>query len=64
VSAGAGVRWHKREGDAVAVGDLLFDLYTDEESRFAGAHEALVTAVTIGAEVVSTPSIVIDRITA
>ena len=63
VSAGAGVRWHKREGDSVAVGDLLFDLYADDESRFAGAHEALVTAVTIGADPIEPRPLVIDRIT-
>jgi thymidine phosphorylase len=64
VSAGAGVRWHKIEGDSVKSGDLLFELFADEESRFAGAHEALVTAVTIGANGSQNRALVIDRISA
>jgi thymidine phosphorylase len=62
VSAGAGVVWHKREGDTVAMGDLLFELFADDETRFDGALEALVTAVTIGSDVPSTRPLVLDRI--
>jgi thymidine phosphorylase len=62
VSAGAGVVWHKREGDTVATGDLLFELFADDETRFDGALEALVTAVTIGSDVPSTRPLVLDRI--
>jgi thymidine phosphorylase len=63
VSAGAGVVWHVREGDAVAVGDLLFELFADDESRFEGGLEALETAVTIGSEVVPAKPLVLDKIT-
>jgi thymidine phosphorylase len=64
VSAGAGIRWHKVEGDTVKSGDLLFELFADEESRFSGAHEALVTAVTIGTKVNEIRPLVIERISA
>ncbi|MEY4322335.1 MAG: hypothetical protein RL410_116 [Actinomycetota bacterium] len=64
VSAGAGIRWHKTEGDAVKAGELLFELFADDESKFAGALEALVTAVTIGTKVVEKRSLVIEKITA
>jgi thymidine phosphorylase len=65
VSAGAGILLHAKPGDAVAAGTPLMTLYTDDEDRFAGAHEALKGAVQIGS--VGTPiyrlPLVIDRIT-
>jgi len=64
VSAGAGVLLHAKPGDPVAAGEPLMTLYTDDEDRFAGAHEALEGAVQIGP--VGTPiyrlPLVIDRI--
>ena len=62
VSAGAGMKWHKREGDAIAAGDVLFELFADDESRFAGAVEALVTAVNTGEKVVEQRPLVLERI--
>lgn len=63
VSAGAGVVWHVREGDSVSAGDLLFELFADDESRFAGGLEALTTAIEIGNEKVSAKPLVLDKIT-
>lgn len=63
VSPGAGVRWHKKEGDAVKVGDVLFDVYTDDEHKIAEASQHLVTAVTIGTEVTKVRPLIIDKIT-
>jgi thymidine phosphorylase len=64
VSAGAGIRWHKTEGDSVKAGELLFELFADDESKFSGALEALVTAVTIGTKEVTKRALVIEKITA
>jgi thymidine phosphorylase len=65
VSAGAGILLHAKPGDPVSAGAPLMTLYTDDEERFAGAHEALKGAVQIGP--VGTPiyrlPLVIDRIT-
>lgn len=63
VSKGAGVRWHVKEGDEVKAGDLLFDVYTDDEHKIAEATPHLVTAVTIGTEVTKVRPLIIDKIT-
>ncbi|WP_310964472.1 thymidine phosphorylase [Nocardioides terrisoli] len=41
VQAGAGVEWHARPGDVVAVDQPLLTLHTDEPDRFERALEAL-----------------------
>ncbi len=63
VSAGAGVVWHVREGDTVAAGDLLFELFADDESRFDGGLEALTSAITIGADRPEPRTLVLEKIT-
>jgi thymidine phosphorylase len=63
VSAGAGVVWHVREGDSVAVGDLLFELFADDESRFEGGLEALKSAVTIGTARPEPRPLILEKIT-
>jgi thymidine phosphorylase len=63
VSPGAGVRWHKKEGDEVNAGDLLFDIYTDDQHKIAEASKHCVTAVTIGTEVTKVRPLIIDKIT-
>lgn len=50
VQAGAGIEWHADLGDAVTTGTPLFTLHTDDESRFAGALEALAEGYEIGSE--------------
>ena len=64
VSAGAGIQIHAKPGDQVAAGAPLLTLYTDDESRFAGALAALADATAIGpigAEVTRLP-LVIEKI--
>ncbi len=41
VQAGAGVEWHAKPGDAVAAGQPLLTLHTDEPERFPLALQAL-----------------------
>jgi thymidine phosphorylase len=61
VSAGAGVVWHARPGDHVHQGQPLFELHTDDETRFATALDALMGAVDVGVRHTPSP-LVIDRI--
>lgn len=48
VSPGAGILLHAKPGDRVEKGAPLMTLYTDEEGRFARAHESLEGAVGVG----------------
>lgn len=61
---GAGVRWFIKEGDTVAVGDLLFEAYADEEERFEGALGQLRMAATIGSVAPESRPLVKRRISA
>ncbi|MEV6527016.1 thymidine phosphorylase [Longispora sp. NPDC051575] len=61
VSAGAGIVIHRKPGDRVEAGDVLLELRADDESRLAGAHEALEGAWTIGATGQS-PSLILEKI--
>ncbi|WP_412544277.1 thymidine phosphorylase [Longispora sp. K20-0274] len=61
VSAGAGIVIHRKPGDAVKAGDVLLELRADDESRLAGAHEALDGAWSIGATGTS-PSLILEKI--
>ncbi len=47
VSASAGVLLHRKPGDAVKAGDVLFELRADDAQRIPGALEALEGATTI-----------------
>ncbi|QYJ02494.1 thymidine phosphorylase [Nocardioides panacisoli] len=64
VQAGAGVRWHARPGDRVAVGDPLFTLSTDTPERFDRALAALEDGYTVSAPgtAYAAPPLVIDRV--
>lgn len=64
VSAGAGIQLHVKPGDAVAAGDPLMTLLTDESARFALARQALTGAVVVGAvgSTIERLPLVIDRI--
>jgi thymidine phosphorylase len=62
VSAAAGVVLHRRPGDRVRAGDTLYELRTDDESRFGGALEAAAGAVRVAAETPALPPLVIDRL--
>jgi thymidine phosphorylase len=47
VSASAGVLLHRKPGDAVKAGDVLFELRAEDARRIPGALEALAGATTI-----------------
>jgi thymidine phosphorylase len=62
VSASAGIVLHKRPGDRVAAGDVLFEARTEEAGRIAPALEAAAGAVTI-ADVPPAPRpLILERI--
>jgi len=63
VSATAGVLCHAKVGDEVRAGQPLLELRTDDADRFAGAHDALAGAWTIGDGPATPPELVLDRIT-
>lgn len=48
VSPGAGILLHAKPGDALSKGQRILTMFTDEESRFAFAEEALIGAYRIG----------------
>jgi thymidine phosphorylase len=62
VSAGAGVVLHRRPGDRVAVGDPLYELRTDEASRFEAARAAADGAVVIADTAPQPAPLVLERI--
>ena len=63
VQAAAGVEWHRRPGEAVRRGEVLFTLHTDTPERIAGAREALAGGLSIGDSAPPASPIVLDRIT-
>ncbi len=62
VQFGAGVILHAKRGEAVTKGEPLLTLFTDEESRFARALEALDGGIEISAISEKQPEIILDRI--
>jgi thymidine phosphorylase len=64
VSAAAGVVLHRRPGDKVKAGDVLYELRADDEGRFPAAFESAKSAVTIGRSAPEPVPLVIDRIAA
>jgi thymidine phosphorylase len=62
VSAAAGVVLHRKPGDRVRVGDVLYELRADEKSRIPGALEAAATAVRVGRSAPTAVPLVIDKI--
>jgi thymidine phosphorylase len=48
VSPGAGILLHAKPGDAIAEGQKILTMFTDDDSRFGFADDALVGAITIG----------------
>jgi thymidine phosphorylase len=63
VQHGAGVRIHRRPGDPVAAGDVVFTLYTDTADRIPAAMATLESGWSIG-EPPGRTALVIDRIVA
>jgi thymidine phosphorylase len=63
VQPDAGVRIHRRPGDPVAAGELLFTLYTDTPERFAAAMAELDGGWSVGDTPPVQRPLIIDRIT-
>jgi len=64
VSAGAGVVLHRRPGEKVRAGDLLYELRADDAARIPAALEAAQSAVRVGRAAPTPVALVIDRIAA
>ncbi|NBW73310.1 MAG: thymidine phosphorylase [Microbacteriaceae bacterium] len=62
VQFGAGVILHARRGDQVTKGQPLMTLFTDEDTRFARAKDALVGGVEIAATATEQLPLILDRI--
>jgi thymidine phosphorylase len=62
VSAAAGVVLHKKPGDPVRAGDVLYELRSDDPARIPAAREAAAAAVTIAAVPPGGTPLVIERI--
>jgi thymidine phosphorylase len=62
VSAGAGLVWSVRPGDAVRRGDVLFEIHVDDATRLHPARLALEGAIELGAVAPPARPLVIDRI--
>jgi len=64
VQAGAGLRIHRRPGEAVAAGEALFSLYTDTPHRFEAAMAEMDGGWSVGDAAPEIGPLIIDRITA
>jgi thymidine phosphorylase len=62
VSAAAGVVLHRRPGDRVRAGDVLYELRADDASRIPAAAEFAAPAVTIGRSTPAPAPLVLDRV--
>jgi thymidine phosphorylase len=62
VSAAAGIVMRAKPGEHVIAGSTILELHTDDESRIAGAMDALSGAWTIGPEPPTHQPLIIDRI--
>ena len=62
VSVGAGVLLHKRPGDPVRAGEVLYELRSDSASRIPAALAAAGSAVTVGDAAPVLSPLVIERI--
>lgn len=62
VQFGAGMRIHRKPGEAVAAGEPLFTLYTETPHRLAAAASELDGAWSVGDHAPPTRPLIIDRI--
>jgi thymidine phosphorylase len=62
VSAAAGVLLHRRPGDRVRAGDVLYELRADDASRIPAAAEIAAPAVTIGRSTPAPAPLILDRV--
>jgi thymidine phosphorylase len=64
VSAAAGVVLHRRPGDKVRAGDVLYELRADDAARIPAALEAAQSAVRVGRSEPTPVPLVIERVAA
>ena len=62
VGEAAGVVLHRRPGDAVTRGDVLYELRADDAARIGPAREAAAGAVTVGAVAAPRGPLLLDRV--
>jgi thymidine phosphorylase len=62
VQAGAGLRIHRRPGEAVAAGETLFTLYTETADRFPAAMAEMDGGWSVGDTAPDIGPLIIDRI--
>jgi len=62
VSAGAGVIVHRKPGDTVKAGDVLFELRADDGARIKAGLEALRGAVRITQKPPARTPLVLERV--
>jgi thymidine phosphorylase len=62
VQSGAGLRIHRRPGEPVAAGEVLFTLYTETPARFDGAIAEMEGGWNVGDAVPDIGPLIIDRI--
>ena len=63
VSAAAGVVCLVRQGEAIAVGQPLFELHADDVTHLQQGRDAIGDALVIGEQLVNTESLLLERIT-
>ncbi|RUP06474.1 MAG: thymidine phosphorylase [Mycobacterium sp.] len=63
VQHGAGITIHRRPGEPVAAGEVLFTLYTETPERLSPALAELDGAFTVGDDAPARRPLIIDRIT-
>ncbi|MHA7653624.1 thymidine phosphorylase [Mycobacterium sp. ML4] len=63
VQHGAGIKIHRRPGEPVAAGEVLFTLYTETPDRFGPAMAELDGAFSVGDDPPASRPLIIDRIT-
>lgn len=63
VSAGAGVMCLVREGDVVAAGQPLFELFADDDEHLSRGRETIASAVLLGDDPVPAERILLEKIT-
>jgi thymidine phosphorylase len=62
VQSGAGIEIHKKPGEKIVAGELLYTLHTDTPERFARAQEVLEGSVAIGSTEVKRLPLIVERI--
>jgi len=62
VSAGAGIRFHKKAGESVVKGDRVATLYADNKALFREASMLIEQAIHIGQQPVSKNSLILKEI--